>query len=286
MPCRARAAFFLAIAGALAMAGCRRTQTADPSVSQAAASRNTPAPAVSTTANPREDHVATSRYRIDIGYPDLNPDEAPLAAMLRRIAGAAKRDFLRSLPDPKLFPEFAGRQLQLRMDFKLAARTGAFTSVRESGFQDTGGAHPAPIDAAIVYDAHARSTVTLDDLFAQPDSARKALADFARAAITEEMMAQAPKPDEGSPQTIAEWKTSAMKMIAEGTRPTSQNFANYVVRAGTQPNDPSPGLTLIFPPYQVAAYVYGTQTVFVPTEVFARYLNPRYRNAFGIPIVN
>jgi len=158
--------------------------------------------------------------------------------------------------------------------------------VRESGLQDSGGAHPAPIDAAIVYDAHARRTLPLDDLFAQPDSARKALADFARAAITEKMMAQAPTPGEGSPQAIAEWKADAKRMIDEGTQPTSQNFANYVVRAGAQPNDPSPGLTLIFPPYQVAAYVYGTQTVFVPTEVFARYLKPRYRNAFGIPIVN
>ncbi|HEX6612813.1 MAG TPA: RsiV family protein [Rhodanobacteraceae bacterium] len=285
MPGRERAAFFLVIAGAFALAGCQRTQTADPPVAQTAASRGTP-PAASTTANPLEEHSVTSRYRIDIGYPPLEHDEAPLAAMLRRIAGAAKRDFLRSLPDPKLFPEFADRQLQLRMEFTLAARTGAFASVREKGFQDTGGAHPARIDAAIVYDAHARRTVTLDDLFADQESARKALADFARTEIMKTLLAQAPKPGAGSQQAIAEWKDNAKQMIEQGTQPTSQNFANFIVRTTGNPLDPSPGLTLIFPPYQVAAYVYGTQTVFVPTEVFARYLKPQYRNAFGIPIVN
>lgn len=285
MPCRQHAALFLMLAGTLAMAGCQHSQTADPLVAQTAVSRGTPS-AASTGANPLEEHVATSRYRIDIGYPVLNADEAPFAAMLRRIAGAAKQDFLRALPDPKLFPEFADRQMQLRIEFRLAARTSDFVSVRETGFQDTGGAHPAPIDAAIVYDAHARRTLPLDDLFAQPDAARKALADFARAAITRKLMAQAPKPGQGPQQAIAEWKDSAKRMIEQGTQPTSQNFANFIVRTTGNPLDPSPGLTLIFPPYQVAAYAHGTQTVFVPTEVFARYLKPQYRNAFGIPIVN
>lgn len=237
-----------------------------------------------TTANPLEEHAATPRYRIDISYPALNAAEAPLAAMLHRIGGAAKRDFLRALPDPKIFPEFADRQLQLRIDFKVAARTGAFTSVRETGFQDTGGAHPAPIDAAIVYDIDAHRTITLDDLFAHPDAARKAIADFARADLMKKIMAQTPAPGEGSPQAIAEWKANAKQMIDEGTGPTSQNFANFVIRAGSNTRATSPGLTLIFPPYQVAAYVYGTQTVDVPVEVFGQYLTPQYRTAFGAPI--
>lgn len=268
----------LLVIAAMSLAACHggpndsATTAFAPSASTAAAS---------TTANPLEEHVATSRYKIDISYPRLNTDEAPLAAMLRRIAGAAKQDFLRALPDPKTFPEFADRQMQLRMDFKLAARTSAFTSVRESGFQDTGGAHPAPIDAAIVYDTHARRTIPLDDLFAQPDAACKALAEFARAAITEKMMAQAPRAGEGSPQAIAEWKANAKQMVEQGTQPTSQDLANYIVRAGAQPDDPSPGLTLIFPPYQVAAYVYGTQTVEVPARVFAADLKTQYRSAFA-----
>lgn len=261
----------LIVSTMLALAGCQAPQSTDP----APAVKTSPASAGS------GEHVATSRYRIDIGYPTLGGDEAPLAAMLRRIANAAKQEFLRALPDPRTFPEFADRQLQLRIDFKLAARTDDFVSVRETGFQDTGGAHPAPVDAAIVYDMHARRTLPLDDLFAQPDAARKAIAEYARAELMRKMLAQAPKPDEGSPQAIAQWKANAQRMVVEGTAPTSQNFANFIVRAGAQPGDPSPGLMLIFPPYQVAAYVYGTQTVDVPARVFAVDLKPQYRNAFA-----
>jgi len=235
---------------------------------------------------PPPEHIRTPRYRIDVIYPRLPAREAGLAKALKQIAEASKHNFLRALPDPATFPEFAGRTLQLRMDFKLAARTSTFTSVRETGFQDSGGAHPTPIDAAIVYDIRAHRTITLDDLFTNPDAARRALADYARAELTKEIMAQAPKPSEGSPEAVKEWKVNAKQMIDEGTRPTPQNFANFIVRATDNPLDPSPGLQLIFPPYQVAAYVYGTQTVFAPTAVFAQLLKPQYRNAFGIPIVN
>lgn len=269
---------------AMLLAACHGAPS-DNATASSAASAST-AVSASTATNPLEEHVATSRCKIDISYPALHADEVPLAAMLRRIAGAAKRDFLRSLPDPATFPEFAGRPLQLRMDFKLAARTSTFTSVRETGFQDSGGAHPTPIDASTVYDIRAHRTITLDDLFTNPDAARRALADYARAQLTKEIMTQAPKPGEGSPEAVKEWKVNAKQMIDEGTQPTPQNFANFIVRATDNPLDPSPGLQLIFPPYQVAAYVYGTQTVFAPTEVFAQLLKPQYRNAFGIPIVN
>lgn len=237
--------------------------------------------AAGTQANPLQEHAATSRYRIDISYPALNADEAPLAAMLHRIAGAAKQDFLRALPDPKIFPEFADRQMTLRIGFKLAARTRAFTSVRESGFQDTGGAHPVPIDAAIVYGVQERRTLPLDDLFTKPDVARKAIADFARAELMKKIMAQTPTAGQGSPAAIKEWSANARQMVEQGSQPTAQNFANYIVRGGGNHGEASPGLTLVFPPYQVAAYVYGTQSVDVPARVFAPCLKPQYRSAFA-----
>ena len=235
---------------------------------------------------PLSDHINTSRYKIDINYFGFGANESRLRDYLRQVGTEAKRNFHRSLPDPRQFPELANRQFQLLIDFKLAARTNAFVSVRETGFQDTGGAHPAPIDAAIVYDIHAHRTITLDDLFSNPDAARKALADYARADLMKKIMAQAPKPGEGSPEAVKEWKANAKQMIDHGTQPTPRNFANFIVRATDNPLDPSPGLMLIFPPYQVAAYVYGTQTVFAPTAVFVQLLKPQYRNAFGIPIVN
>ena len=272
----------------LLLAACQSEQTESaPNASTAAAtspgSASAGVPAAPIAASTSGEHADTKRYKIDIEYPALSADEAPLGLMLRKIAATAKQEFMQSLPDPKQFPEFADRQMQLLIDFKIAARARDFISVRETGMQDTGGAHPIPIDSAIVYDVQAHRTVTLDDLFDDADAARKALSDYARTELTNKIMAQAPKPGEGSPEAIREWKFNAQKMIDDGTQPTEQNFANFVVRADAHPTYPSPVLTLIFPPYQVAAYVYGTQMVDVPTATFAQYLKPQYRDAFITP---
>ncbi|MEO6968001.1 MAG: DUF3298 domain-containing protein [Rhodanobacteraceae bacterium] len=232
------------------------------------------------------DHASTRRYKIAIDYPVLSATQAPLASALRRTGEDAKREFMQALPDPKQFPEFADRQLQLLIDFKIVARANDFISVREAGMSDTGGAHPLPIDASFVYDTRSQHVIALDDLFANPDAACRQLAQFARAAVTKKMLAQTPKPGEGSPEAIKEWMANTRQMIDDGTKPSTDNFSNFVVRAAPNAADPSPGLTLIFRPYQVAAYVYGTQTVDVPTAVFGQYLNPQYRNAFGEVVVN
>lgn len=251
-------------------------------VSVAAATTETSmnaAGAASTTALPG-DRASTSHYKIAIDYPVLSAQETPLAQALRETGAKAKQEFMGSLPDSKQFPEFADRQLQLLLDFKIAARNNDFVSVREQGMSDTGGAHPLPVDGTFVYDTRAQRVIGLDDLFTDPTAARKRLADFARAALTRKLMAQAPMPGEGSSEAIREWTANAKQMLDDGTQPTADNFSAFVVRATGNANDPSPGLTLIFSPYQVAAYVYGTLTVDVPTQVFGQYLKPQYRGAF------
>ena len=240
-----------------------------------------PAPASASTAGLPGDHAATPHYKIAITLPTLSADERPLADALRATADNAKREFMQSLPDPDQMPEFAHRQFELLLDFKIAATTPAFASLRETGMQDTGGAHPMPVEAAFVFDRKAGKLITLDDLFADPDTARKALANFAHDALLKKFMANAPKPGESSPAAIREWKSNMTQMLGDGTKPTSVNYSVFVVRAGAASNAASPGLTLIFPPYQVAPYVYGTQTVDVPAGVFAKFLKPAYANAFA-----
>lgn len=287
-------AFTTAVSMSLALAACARADsgasTHEPIVpaSVATTASTRPAALASVAAGSAalpDDHAETKRYKIEINYPPLAA-QVPLSTALHKTVEDAKRDFMQGLPDPKQLPEFADRQLQLLIDFKIAAQTNTFVSVRETGMSDTGGAHPLPIDATFVYDAQARRVITLDDLFVDPIAARAKLADYARAALMKSMMAQAPKPGEGSPEAITEWNTNTKQMIDDGTKPTAENFANFIVRAGMQSDAGSPGLTLIFPPYQVAAYVYGTQTVDVPAAVFLPYLKFQYRNAFGMTIAN
>jgi hypothetical protein len=239
------------------------------------------APAPAGTANLPDDHATAQHYKIAINLPALPPGMEPLADALRTTADNAKREFLQSLPDPQQMPEFANRHFELLLDFKVAAATPAFTSVRETGMQDTGGAHPIPVEAAFVFDRKEGKLIALDDLFVQPVSARTALADFVHDKLLKKFAAEAPKPGEGSPEAIREWKTNMLQMLDEGTKPTTVNYSLFVVRAGTQATSASPGLTLIFPPYQVAPYASGTQTVEVPASLFAKYLKPEYKNAFS-----
>jgi len=240
------------------------------------------APANASTAGLPGDHATTRHYKIAVTLPALPANEKPLADAMRATADNAKREFMQALPDPTQMPEVANRRFEMLLDFKIAATTPAFTSVRETGMQDAGGAHPIPVEAAFVFDRKAGKLITLDDLFFDPDAARKALANFAHDALLKKFMADAPKPGEGSPTAIHGWKSNMLQMLADGTKPTRVNYSVFAVRPGNAPNAPSPGLTLIFPPYQVAAYVYGTQTVEVPASVFAQFLQPGYKGAFAL----
>ncbi|WHZ19659.1 MAG: hypothetical protein OJF55_001808 [Rhodanobacteraceae bacterium] len=279
---------FVAALAAIALMACSQHPEQNPAVPTSAATTapSTPiisAPAQTGTPGLPGDHASTQHYKIEIDLPALPAAAKPLADALRTTADNAKRDFLQALPDPKQMPEFADRQFELRLDFKLAADTPAFTSVRETGMQDTGGAHPIRVEAAFVYDRKAGKLITLDDLFADPDAARKALANFAHDTLLKKFMADAPKPGEGSPDALREWKANMTRMLDDGTKPTTVNYSVFVVRAGNAGNAASPGLTLIFPPYQVAPYVYGTQTVDVPAGVFAKFLKAAYANDFASP---
>ncbi|HLI17426.1 MAG TPA: DUF3298 domain-containing protein [Rhodanobacteraceae bacterium] len=278
----------IAALAALALTGCGQ-QSGTTSTSGPAVSASTPvipapppasAPAPASTAPLPGDHAVTRHYKIKIDLPKLPASEKPLADAMRTTADNAKREFVQALPDPKTLPEFANRQFDLTLDFKVAAQTPAFVSVRESGISDTGGAHPIPVQAAFVFDRKAGKLIALDDLFVQPDAARKALANFAHDALLKKFMANAPKPGDGSPEAIREWKANTVQMLNDGTKPTTVNYSVFVVRAGATPDAASPGLTLVFPPYQVAPYVYGTQTVDVPASVFAQFLKPAYQGDF------
>lgn len=281
-----------AVLACIALAACQQqteSEAAPDSASTASAASaatpviRPPAPASASTAALPGDHAATQHYKIAITLPNLPANEKPLADALRATADNAKREFIDALPDPKQMPEFADRQFELLLHFKLAAGTPAFTSVRETGMQDTGGAHPIPVEAAFVFDRKAGKLIALDDLFADPDAARTALANFAHDTLLKKFMAKAPRPGEGSPTALREWKTNMTQMLGDGTKPTTVNYSVFVVRAGATPDAPSPGLTLIFPPYQVAPYVYGTQVVDVPASVFAKFLKPAYRGDFSAP---
>lgn len=274
----------MTLAAALILAGCGGSSTPDQNDSvgrtPTAASSTSPVspPAIAASSAVPGDHARTQRYRIDIAYPRLPASDAVLARALHKTGNEAKHEFMQGLPDPKQLPEFANRQLQLKVDFSVVSRMPRFVSVRERGMADTGGAHPIPIDASFVYDTKAGKIISLDDLFVHPDQTRQLLAKVSRDALEKKLLANVPGGNKTSAKVRQEWIDNMRDMIKGGTKPTPLNFSEFVVLAGA--GDKASGLQLIFSPYQVAPYVYGTQTVDVPVDTFADRLKPAYRNAF------
>lgn len=270
-----------ALAATLVLTGCGRSSSpgpAHPASTAAAAAGTVSIPAIAASSVVPDDHAQTKRYRIDIDYPRLPASDAVLARALHKTGNEAKHEFMQGLPDPQELPEFANRQLQLKVDFSVASRMPRFVSVRERGMADTGGAHPIPIDASFVYDTKSDKVISLDDLFVHPKQARQLLARVSRDALEKKLLANVPGGNKTSAKVRKEWVDNMRDMIKGGTEPTPLNFSEFVVLAGA--GDKASGLQLIFSPYQVAPYVYGTQTVDVPVDTFADLLKPAYRDAF------
>ena len=68
------------------------------------------------------------------------------------------------------------------------------------------------------------------------------------------------------------------RMIDDGTRPESKNFAQFepVMNAEGQIR----ALRFVFPPYQVAPYVEGTRTVEIPARAVLPHVAADYRTLF------
>jgi len=246
-----------------------------------APAQDTSAPSsAASTSGPNGVHVDTERYAIDITYPPLSPQADALARILHQRAAAARRAFMKVVPEAGQHPALADRKLQLMLEFEVASRTPGFISVREKGAMDTGGAHPVPLIGTFVFDLKAKRTVSLDDLFSDPKAMRTTLAAYARKALHAKLLDKVPGGDKTSPEVRAQWQANMRGMIDPGTEPTAKNFSHFLIAGGGL--DKPVSLTLVFPPYQVAPYVYGVQTVHVPLKVFAAGLKPRYRPAFGL----
>lgn len=240
---------------------------------------STPASATSTS-GPNGVQVDTKRYAIDITYPPLSPQADALTRLLHQRAAVARQEFMKAVSDAGKSTAMVDRKLRLVVEFEVASRTPGFLSVREKGMMDTGGAHPVPLIDTFVFDLQAGRTVTLDDLFADPKAMRVTLADYARKALYAQLLDKVPGGDKTPPKVRAQWQANMRGMIDPGTAPTAKNFRHFLIASGGL--DQPMSLTLVFPPYQVAPYVYGVQTVHVPLKVFADGLKPRYRAAFGL----
>ena len=122
-----------------------------------------------------------------------------------------------------------------RITFTAYTGSPVLLSVRFEDLRDTGGAHPNTTYASFVFDMQRQARLTLADIFTDEPAALKILSELAarRMALVLDGMT-----------------------FPEGMTPKPENFAVFVIDGAD--------LVFTFPPYQVASYARGTQTLRVP----------------------
>lgn len=119
-------------------------------------------------------------------------------------------------------------------------------------FVDTLGAHPNTFYRTFTFDLATGAELDIADLFIPRSDYLKRLS-----AISQFELAK----------TLGEF--ADVEYIAQGTVPDALNFQSFVMDGDA--------LVLLFPPYQVAPYAAGPQSVTIPLSQLADILKPEYR---------
>jgi hypothetical protein len=212
-------------------------------------------------------------YSYRIHYPSLDAKWSALYDALHRYAETQKKDFIAAQGGER--SPNAG-DYQLDITFTVARRTDDFTSVLVSGSDFTGGAHPNPLTASFVAHTSDNRLLAIGDLFTDPTAALKILSDEARAQLQGRFEAEL-RDQIGEGEKLAPALKDMREWVERGTEPKAENFATYLVDGL---DSKAIGLTLVFPPYQVAPYVDGAPQVEVPARLFHALLKSDYVGAF------
>lgn len=131
----------------------------------------------------------------------------------------------------------------------LSGIPGAVLSVKFQVMYFTGGAHPNHFVTCFNFDQESGKDMLLKELFIDLPAALETIAQAARDQI---------RPALGD-HVDEQW-------FMDGTAPTAENYRHFTL---------SPkGMTFYFPPYQMAAYVYGQQQATVGWDRFEKHLSP------------
>lgn len=143
-----------------------------------------------------------------------------------------------------------GRKQSLKITYTKASspRTTSYTFTL---YADTMGAHPNGSFKTFTFDTSTGAALALADLFIPSAPYLAELSTIARAKL---------------PEIIGQGAND--QMIA-GTAPEAENFANFSLDG--------PTLVILFPPYAVASYAAGPQTLPIPLADLSGILKPDYK---------
>lgn len=187
----------------------------------------------------------TANYILDIKYPQgfQSPE---VNSVIKDFIEKTQKGFMSELSQDADTPADAPGKTGLNIVYSIPYKSKNALSVRfDVSIYHRGAAHPS--NKIVVENFIAGHSVQLADLFVEGADYLKPIAAFSRQAITAK-------------------KISDEKWISEGTKPTAENYQVWAFN--------KKGISILFNSYQVAAYVYGPQTVVIPLATLSSLIKP------------
>ncbi|WED43661.1 DUF3298 and DUF4163 domain-containing protein [Legionella cardiaca] len=184
----------------------------------------------------------TATFDLDIKYPQGFANKNIDKVVKAYIDETQRAD---ANPDSSDMPDAPGKN-SLHIDYKIPFENKNAVSLLFSiSTYSRGAAHPN--NAVRTFNFIDGKEVTLGELFKPESNYLSKIAAFSRSAILKK-------------------KISDENWVTTGTNPTQENYRNWYFSAD--------GLAVVFDTYQVAAYVYGPQTVTIPKTKLTNLLRP------------
>jgi hypothetical protein len=197
------------------------------------------------TIAPVEMKQETPAYIIDIKYPQgfaINNINQTVQEYIEQ----TKKSFLNELSEDEDIPADAPGKTGIKVVYSIPYHTKTALSIRfDVSIYHKGAAHP--INSVVIQNFIHGKKVELADLFLPGANYLNSIAKFCKQVITKK-------------------KISDDKWIMEGTKPTLENYNTWYFAHKS--------IGILFNTYQVAAYVYGPQTVEIPLPVISSILKP------------
>ena len=187
----------------------------------------------------------TSQYVIDIKYPQ-GFKYAEVNTTIKEFIENTQDTFMNELSEDAKIPADAPGKTGLNITYSVPYNTNNALSIRFNvSVYHRGAAHPE--NKVIVTNFLNGHGITLADLFVKEADYLDPISRIANKEITAK-------------------KISDKQWIAEGTKPTNDNYSVWFFTNN--------GIAIIFNSYQVAAYVYGAQTVDIPFSAISKLIKP------------
>ena len=189
---------------------------------------------------------------LDITYPllDDQPDivREKIASFLQEQRSGFMTMMLDSISADIIFPG------NLTIDYETYNFSGDVISYQFTIYEYTGGAHGNTYFRTFTFDVTDEREIVLDDVFTDVTAGLEAAAPTIRDSLSERL----------DDMADSQW-------LEDGTAPVVENYQHFALTEDT--------LLFFFPPYQVAPYAAGPQTVSVPLSALDGVLAPAFASA-------